>query len=70
MDALGNLKRTHHAGRVTADLTGQTVTVTGWAETAPVAEGLPVEHDPTTGVWTVAVPVPERGWATVAVDAG
>ena len=32
MDALGNLKRTHHAGRVTAELTGQTVTVTGWVD--------------------------------------
>jgi hypothetical protein len=69
-DARLEVTATATGARLVVKGAGETVTVTGWAETAPVAEGLPVEHDPTTGVWTVAVPVPERGWATVAVDAG
>ena len=49
---------------------GETVTITGWAERAPDAGDLPVVHDAATGVWAIAVAVPERGWATVDVDAG
>ncbi|CAN5882147.1 hypothetical protein BH23ACT2_BH23ACT2_26330 [soil metagenome] len=46
---------------------GETVTVTGWAEAPPNAEGAdgPVRHDAATGVWTLDVAVPSRGWATV-----
>jgi len=46
---------------------GETVTVTGWAATAPTADGHPVDHDPSTGLWTVPVDVPSRGWATVTL---
>jgi hypothetical protein len=49
---------------------GETVTITGWSQTAPTAGALPVSHDAGTGVWTVDVAVPERGWATVDVTAG
>ncbi len=48
---------------------GETVTITGWAEREPEAGGLPVDHDPATGVWTIAVRVPERGWVTVELRA-
>jgi hypothetical protein len=44
---------------------GETVTITGWAERPPTAGDLPVDHDGTTGVWTVDVSVPERGWTAV-----
>ena len=49
---------------------GEDVTITGWAETAPTAGDLPVDHDPATGIWTLTVPVPDRGWAMVDVTAG
>ena len=45
---------------------GETVTVTGWASASPsTVDGPPVDHDPETGVWTVDVDVPSRGWTTV-----
>lgn len=46
---------------------GETVTLTGWAARAPSAGDTPVAHDPATGIWTVSVAVPSRGWATVDV---
>ena len=48
---------------------GEAVTVTGWAETAPTSPDADVLHDPSTGVWTLVVEVPSRGWATLVVDA-
>ena len=47
---------------------GETVTVTGWAEVAPTSPDAIVTHDPSTGVWTAAIDVPSRGWATLVVD--
>jgi len=48
------------------------VIVTGWAPSPPTVAGS-AAHDPThdaaTGVWTVAVDVPSRGWAAVDVRA-
>lgn len=45
---------------------GETVTVTGWASASPsTVDGPPIDHDPETGVWTVDVDVPGRGWTTV-----
>lgn len=48
---------------------GETVTITGWAEAPPTAD-VPVDHDASTGVWTLSVDVPSRGWTTVDVQAG
>jgi hypothetical protein len=48
---------------------GETVTVTGWAEVAPTSPDGMIAHDSSTGVWTVDVDVPSRGWATHVVDA-
>ena len=49
---------------------GETVTVTGWSATAPTSEGRAVHHDQATGVWTLAVEVPSRGWDTVDLHVG
>jgi hypothetical protein len=48
---------------------GEVVTVTGWAEAAPRSPDGIVAHDRTTGVWTIDVEIPTRGWASVTVDA-
>ena len=53
--------------RVVVKGAGETVTVTGWAEAAPRIDGRSVAHDAATGVWTVGVDVPSRGWATIDV---
>jgi len=54
-----------------ADLTvkgaGETVTITGWAASPPSVDGLASDHDPNTGVWKMEVPVPSRGWTTIAI---
>lgn len=49
---------------------GEFVTVTGWAETTPISPDRTVTHDPSTGIWTIGIEVPTRGWTTIAVDAG
>ena len=46
---------------------GETVTITGWSATTPTVDGTPLDHDDRTGVWTLAVEVPSRGWARVEV---
>ena len=48
---------------------GETVTVTGWAEVAPTSPDATVAFDPTTRVWSAAIDVPDRGWATLVVNA-
>jgi len=48
---------------------GEAVTVTGWAEVAPASQDAEVVHDASTGVWTLVVEVPSRGWTTLVVDA-
>lgn len=49
---------------------GETVTVTGWAAKAPIAaDDSAVTHDEATGVWSVTVEVPSRGWNTVELRA-
>jgi hypothetical protein len=47
---------------------GETITVTGWAETEPTSPDAVVAHDPSSGVWTIDVEVPRRGWASLLVD--
>ncbi len=49
---------------------GETVTVTGWAATAPTCADGPVHFDAATGIWTLAVDVRERGWRSVTVQPG
>jgi hypothetical protein len=46
---------------------GETVTITGWSVTTPSVDGTPLDHDAATGLWTLAVDVPSRGWARVEV---
>jgi hypothetical protein len=47
---------------------GEAVTVTGWAQAAPSSPDAVLTYDPSTGVWTVAVEVPSRGWQTLRID--
>jgi hypothetical protein len=67
-DARVEVSATDTGARLVLKGAGEMITVTGWAERAPTAGELPVEHDPATGVWTIEVAVPERGWATVEVE--
>jgi len=46
---------------------GETVTVTGWSDKTPSRYGSALAHDPATGVWTLDVDVPSRGWAAVEI---
>jgi hypothetical protein len=48
---------------------GETVTITGWSERRPTSPDATIDHDPATGVWTLGVDVPDRGWVAVTVDA-
>jgi hypothetical protein len=57
---------------ITVKGAGEMVTVTGWSTTAPRVAGADLmgtepDFDPTTGIWTVTVDVPARGWTTVSV---
>ena len=47
---------------------GETVTITGWAEAAPISPDGSVEHRATTGLWSMTVAVPSRGWTSIRVD--
>ena len=46
------------------------VTVTGWAETAPIRSDGDLVFDADTGVWTTDVDVPARGWCTLLLTPG
>ena len=46
---------------------GEVVTLTGWCASPVAIAGHEPDHDVDTGVWTVAVAVPSRGWSTVDV---
>ena len=48
----------------------ETVTITGWSESAPSRADGDVVHDAASGVWTTAVDVPARGWTTVELTTG
>ena len=69
-DARMEVTATDSGARLVVKGAAETVTITGWAERAPDAGELPVDHDPATGVWTIVVDVPERGWVTVDLEAG
>jgi hypothetical protein len=49
---------------------GEKVTIVGWAEAAPTSPDGVVHHDATTGVWTMTLKIPSRGWTSINVDAG
>ena len=68
-DARMEITETPTGVRLVVKGAGEAVTVTGWAETAPTSPDADVLHDPSTGVWTLVVEVPSRGWATLVVDA-
>jgi hypothetical protein len=76
-DARIAVAETPTGARVPVTGAGERVTVTGGAAAAPTASvpgddgpAPTVDHDPATGVWTVAVDVPARGWTTVDLHAG
>jgi hypothetical protein len=69
-DARLEVSETSTGVRLVVKGPGETVTVTGWAEVAPTSPDGTIEHDSSTGVWTIEVDVPSRGWAALAVDAG
>jgi hypothetical protein len=48
---------------------GEVVTITGWAEATPTSPDGLVRHNSSTGVWTIDIEVPRRGWETITVDA-
>jgi hypothetical protein len=57
--------------RLTVLGAGETVTITGWAAAAVrTSAGADVPVDPETGVFTVEVDVPARGWATAELLVG
>jgi hypothetical protein len=47
---------------------GETITVTGWADVAPSSPDAMVTHDASTGIWTVDIEVPSRGWTNLTVN--
>ena len=69
-DARMEVARTSTGVRLVVKGGGEIVTITGWAETAPTSpEGI-IEHNAATGVWSLAVEIPSRGWTSIGVDAG
>jgi hypothetical protein len=55
------------AVRIVVKGADETVTVTGWAERNPISDECDVPWDPTTGLWTIEVTVPPRGWTSVVI---
>ncbi|MFN8023424.1 MAG: hypothetical protein U0Q03_17990 [Acidimicrobiales bacterium] len=69
-DARVVVSDTGDAVRVVVKGADEQVTVTGWsAQAVRRADGSPVAHDASTGVWTTVVDVPSRGWTTIALTA-
>ncbi len=68
-DARIEVSETSTGVRLVVKGPGETVTVTGWAEVAPTSPDAIVAHDPSSGVWTIAIDVPSRGWTTLVVNA-
>ena len=68
-DARIEVSETSTGVRLVVKGAGETITVTGWAEVAPTSPDATVAHDPSTGIWTLDIDVPDRGWADVLVDA-
>ncbi len=68
-DARIEVSETSNGARLVVKGAGERVTVTGWAEVAPSSPDAIVAHNSSTGVWTLDIDVPDRGWADVLVDA-
>jgi hypothetical protein len=68
-DARIEIFETVRGVRLVVKGSGETVTITGWAAIAPSSPDGIVSHDPSTGIWTVDIGVPSRGWADLHVDA-
>jgi hypothetical protein len=68
-DARLEIDETSTGVRLVVKGAGETVTVTGWAQVGPTSPDGTVAHDPSTGVWTIDIEVPRRGWAALRVDA-
>ena len=68
-DARIEVSETSTGVRIVAKGAGERVTVTGWADVAPTSPDANVAYDPSTGLWTVAIEVPSRGWTNILVDA-
>ncbi len=68
-DARMEVAETSTGVRLVIKGASETITVTGWADVAPTSPDAIVTHDPSTGVWTLDIDVPSRGWAHVLIDA-
>ena len=73
-DARVEVSSTSGSVRVVVKGAGETVTITGWAATAPSASvsgsSVEVAFDAATGVWSADVAVGSRGWSTLDVTPG
>ena len=68
-DARLEISETPAGVRLVVKGAGESVTVTGWAQVAPTSPESVIAHDLSTGVWSVNIEVPSRGWTTLHVDA-
>src|SRR5262249_55617172 len=68
-DARLEVSETAPGARLVVKGADEVVTVTGWAEAAPTSSEGNVVHGSSSGVWTIDVEVPSRGWTTVTIDA-
>ena len=68
-DARVEVVRTSTGVRLIVKGAGEHVTITGWAEAAPTSPDGIIEHHAATGVWSIEVEIPSRGWTWVSVDA-
>jgi hypothetical protein len=68
-DARIEVSATSTGVRLVVKGAGEKVMVTGWAEKAPTSSEAMVVHDPATGIWTIGIDIPGRGWRTLLVDA-
>lgn len=64
-DARIEVSETSTGARLVVKGAGERITVTGWADVAPSSPDAIVAHDRSTGVWTLDIDVPDRGWANV-----
>lgn len=53
--------------RVTLKGADELVTLTGWSRRAPTIAGHDLVWDADTGLWTCAIEIPPRGWASVTI---